>query len=292
MTIKLFADDLKVYCSSKIAENIVKPLQDFIHKFSQYCDINGLSINTNKCQTLHIGNKNQKHSYQLLGNAIKSVEKNESVRDLGLYVTSDLRWNTHIDIVTNKARRVSFAILKSIRFSKPEIMINLFKIYVRPIIEFASNVYNPYLVKDINRLEKIQKDYLKNVFKRANPKLFQTDPFSSLPPYKELLFLYGLESLELRRLKSDLILFHKHLHGYAKINAFNSYKTIKTKTRGNEYKIFPNICKSIVRHNSFFIRTSRIYSKLDSDTRNCDVKLFKLKLDTHPILNKFCKCKI
>ena len=81
-----------------------------------------------------------------------------------------------------------------------------------------------------------------------------------------------------------------------KINSFNSYKTIKTKTREYkiffEYKIFPNICKSIVRHNSFFIRTSRIYSKLDSDTRNCDVKLFKLKLDTHPILNKFSKCKI
>ena len=290
--IKLFADDLKPYSTNKTPDDIHKPLQEFIVKFTDYCNTNGLSINPKKCNVLYIGNKNKQLSYTLLDSTIKTVEQNQPVRDLGLYFTSDLKWEKHNEIILKKARRISFAILKSIKYSNIPILSNLFKVYVRPILDFATNVFNPYLVKDINKLEKIQKDFLRIIYKRSNRKLFEENPLTQLPSYQELLFLTNLESLELRRLKSDLILFRKYLHGHTKIECFKSYTCRETITRGEKYKITPNICKTIIRHNSFFVRTSRIYSKLDSNIRNCDPKLFKLKIDTYPSLNKFCKCKI
>lgn len=292
VTIKLFADDLKIYRSSKNPDSISTPLQEFIDKFSAYCSTNGLSVNSKKCEVLHLGNKNKNHTYSLLGNHIKTVDKNQCVRDLGLHFTSNLTWERHIDIISKKSRRVSFAILKSIKFSDMEIMLNLYKIYVRPILEFATNIFNPYLIKDINKLEKIQKVFLEIMFKRFNPNIFKQNPFAPLPPYNELLFIFHLESLELRRLKSDLSLFHKHLHGNVKINCYNSYTFQESITRGEKYKIIPNNCKTMIRHNAFFVRTSRLYSKLPVEMRNCDVKSFKHQLDCTDCLNKFLKCKI
>ena len=57
VTIKLFADDLKAYSSSNSPEKIVASLNNFIEKFTAYCQINGLSINHNKCEVLHVGTK-------------------------------------------------------------------------------------------------------------------------------------------------------------------------------------------------------------------------------------------
>ena len=292
VTIKLFADDLKAYSSSHSADSLNVPLQNFIDKFIKYCELNGLTIAMNKCEVLHIGNKNKRLPYSILNNNIKKTQANQPVRDLGLYFTADLKWHTHIDITSKKARRISFAILKAIQYSSPEILINLFKVYVRPIIEFASNVCNPYLLKDINKLEKIQKDFLKIVHKRVNFKIYKNNPLSSLSTYNELLFIYQLESLEQRRLKSDLILFHKHLNGNAKINNQTSYTVRESNTRGEKYKIFPNVCKTIARHNAFFVRTSRIYSKLPIEVRNCnDSMAFKSNLDQF-CFTKYLKCTL
>ena len=290
VTTKLFADDLKCYSSSTSPDIIGTLLYDFIGKFTEYCYINGLSINPNKCNVLHLGKKNKNLPYAISGIPINSVENNQPIRDLGLHFTSDLKWQKHIEIICKKATRTSFALLKSIKYSNSEMLVNLFKVYVRPILEFATNVFNPFLVKDITKLEKVQKDFLRFIYKRSHPNIYKQNPLTPTPSYIELLFIHNLESLELRRLKSDLIMFHKHLHGDAKINCYNSYKISETRTRGDKYKIIPNVCSTIIRHNSFFVRTSRIYSKLPQETRHCDLKLFKTKLSTPHILDQFLKC--
>ena len=290
IVIKLFADDLKAYHLFKQSINN-PPLQLFINTFVQYCKINGLKIAPNKCKVLHIGKNNPQTSYFLSSNPIECIEDNKPIRDLGLHFKSDLKWDAHIDIVTKKARRTAFAILKSIKSNDPKLLINLFNTFVRPTLEFATNVYNPYLLKDILAIEKVQKSFLRSIHKKSNWKLYKDNKFAPVPTYSELLCANCLESLKIRRLKSDLILFHKFLHGEAKINCKNPYEIRETKTRGEKYKIFPVSCQTIIRHNSFFVRTSRIYSLLPSEIRHTNVKSFKVKLNSH-CLSKFLKCKL
>ena len=291
VTIKLYADDLKAYHIRSTPDNLNSPLQSFIDKLINYCSLNGLAISEEKCRVMYLGNKNPNSPYYILGKAINCIEKDHFIRDLGLHFSPDLKWTNHIEIVTKKARRISFAIIKSVKTQNIKIFVNLFNVYVRPILEFATNIYNPFLLKDINKIEKVQKDFLRVIYKKCNPKLFVGNPFSPTPTYKELLHMSDLESLEHRRIKSDLILFHKYLHGEVKINCHRPFESRKTNTRGEKYKMFPLTCKTIIRHNSYFIRTSRVYTLLPIDIRQTNVKLFKLRLSNF-CFDKFLKCKL
>lgn len=72
-------------------------------------------------------------------------------------------------------------------------MLWAFKTYVRPILEYASSVWSPYLLKDIDLIEGVQRRYTK--------KLHGLGRHS----YLDRLIKLGLDSLELRRLKADLV---------------------------------------------------------------------------------------
>nr|CAD2171133.1 unnamed protein product [Meloidogyne enterolobii] len=165
VTPKLFADDLKAYFTfDSTQHNYHSPLQNFINKFSNYCKINGLKISINKCKSLHIGSKNPNHEYSLENSPIPITQQKESIRDLGIHFTSDLKWESHIKIIAAKATRTYFTIIRSLKTRNPNFLINLFKIYVLPILEFGSPVFNPYLQKDILSLENVQKKFLQIVY--------------------------------------------------------------------------------------------------------------------------------
>jgi len=72
--------------------------------------------------------------------------------------------------------------------------------YVRPVLEYASNVWAPYLIKHINAVEKVQKNFTKRI------------PALTNLSYPERLAAIDLEPLELRRPKSDLVLYYKCLN--------------------------------------------------------------------------------
>ena len=67
----------------------------------------------------------------------------------------------------------------------------------RPILESASEAWNPYLIRDICLLESVQ---------RRATKLIQT--ISGLN-YEDRLLTYGLQKLETRRHRQDLIVVYK-----------------------------------------------------------------------------------
>ena len=127
----------------------------------------------------------------------------------------------------------------------------MYTAYVRPILEYSSNVFNPYLKKDVKKLEKIQITATKLIHHRC----FRGNEFS----YSEILKKLNLKTLQERRLISDLILYHKIIHNKIRINS--RHKPIISLQR-NRVKINTMACKSYARFNSFFVRMSRIYSKL------------------------------
>ena len=73
--------------------------------------------------------------------------------------------------------------------------------YIRPTLEYASNVWNPYAKKSIYKLEGVQRYFTKRI-----PQL------ASLPYFERLAFL-NLDTLERRRLKTDLVSYFKITKG-------------------------------------------------------------------------------
>ena len=76
-------------------------------------------------------------------------------------------------------------------------MISLYKTYVRPILEYCTPAWSPYLLRDIYQLESVQR-----FFTRSLPGIAQL-------PYHVRLTTLGLQSLELRRIHRDCLYLYK-----------------------------------------------------------------------------------
>jgi len=271
---KLFADDLKAYTISPPNSNFHLPLQHFINKLETYAFEKGLKLSASKCKVLHVGNKNPNHEYFLHQSKINPITGDEPVRDLGVYFTQNLKFNSHIQITSSKAYRVLFSLIKSIKSKNPEILLHLYKTYVLPILDFSTPVYNPYLQKDIDQMEKVQKAMLRIIFNRSNPR-------QETPDYTELLKIYKIDSLQTRRLKTDLKFFNKTLYGLTRVK--HNISTKQTKTRGQTFKFIVPISKNLIRKNSFFARIPSQYSKLPDHIRSNQPKIFNKLLESHDI---------
>ena len=137
-------------------------------------------------------------------------------------------------------------------------MIKAFKSYVRPILEYASQIWNPYKKTLINKIEKVQRFFTRKVlFKCKKPYM----------PYEERLNMFQLESLEHRRKVADLTLLFKIVKNQTSI-APTALATFSTRpSRKHQLQI-------IIKHrnnktkNSFINRTSNEWNALNNDIEN------------------------
>ena len=85
---------------------------------------------------------------------------------LGVVLTDDLTWSTRISEITNKARKQLKLIIGLIyrqfySMSSTPSLLQLYTSLVRPHLEYATQVWDPFLIKDIHKLESVQKFALK-----------------------------------------------------------------------------------------------------------------------------------
>ena len=71
-------------------------------------------------------------------------------------VSSNLKWATQVDKATKAANAIIAQIKNSFTYFDAELVRLLYVSPVRPDLEFAVPVWNPYLKKDIDNIEDIQ----------------------------------------------------------------------------------------------------------------------------------------
>ena len=99
-------------------------------------------------------------------------------------------------------------------------------ISVRPLLEYCSSVWSPHCVKHISAIESVQRSFTKKLSGMENLS------------YPERLLALKLESLELRRLKADLIYLYKILFKIVDTDLINILKFPSySSTRGHPYKL-------------------------------------------------------
>ena len=83
-------------------------------------------------------------SYTLEVTVLKNVD---NIKYLGVTITNDLKWNTHISNICTKANR-TLGFLRQTLFSCPQdVKEAAYKGMVRPILEYGSLVWDPYTDK-------------------------------------------------------------------------------------------------------------------------------------------------
>ena len=102
-----------------------------------------MSFNTDKCFTLHISKKRKPTEYNyLLHNQVLEVTKYSKY--LGVAISNDLIWKNYISNITAKANRTIGFLRRNIHACPKEFKEAAYTTLVRPSIEYASAVWDPF----------------------------------------------------------------------------------------------------------------------------------------------------
>lgn len=187
----LYADDLKVYSVVARREDSFA-LQSDLDRVHAWCVKNRLFLNIDKCSHCIFSRKlvTVNTTYSIAGSQLKTVN---TVKDLGVYFDSKLTFASHINfIVANSYSMLAFVRRNSSDFLDPYTHKKLFIAFVRSRLEYAAFIWRPAQVSYINRIERIQKIFIKFALRSLN----FTQP---LPSYTSRCLLLRLESLDNRR---------------------------------------------------------------------------------------------
>ena len=132
--------------------------------------------------------------------------------------TLSCKWVNQVDKATKAAKAIIAQKKNSFTYFDAELVRLLYVSLVRPHLEFTVPVWNPYLRKDIEKLEEIQ---LKAT--RLVPKLRKKE-------YDDRLKNLRLTTLETRRKRGDLIQFYKVLKELDQIKWMKSPEKILKRT--------------------------------------------------------------
>ena len=192
---------MKVYRILGDTKEDVEELQKDLIRLESWSNDWRLKFNTDKCEAMCMSKKNDYSSpqYQLCGNQLKAVSE---VKDLGIYITSNLSWSMQANKCANKANSVLGSIKRMVGPKKPQLFSKLYKSLVRPILEYCSTVWGPHLKKDLNTLEKVQRRASKCVLGNIGRDM----------PYEKRLKLLQWPTLEQRRLLLSLLECYKTIN--------------------------------------------------------------------------------
>ena len=134
-----------------------------MHRHSSDLDKQGIweqkwkmEFHPGKCNVSTINKKANrvKYQYNLHGHILESVN---IAKYLGCQITSDLRWSDHVNNICGKANRTLGFLRRNLNVGSTSVKENAYKTLVRPTLEYASTVWDPYHQKDIQQLEMVQR---------------------------------------------------------------------------------------------------------------------------------------
>ena len=144
-----------------------------------------------KCNLLYIGNTLCKSNLLLNDVSLTIVEE---LKDLGVIIDSRLTFATHIKQTVVRVSVRANLIHKCFISRDVFTLMRAFKVYVRPLLEYASCTWSPHHTPKTKQIESVQRKFTKGL-----------PGYTSLS-YEERLLRLNIRSLEMRRLRQDLLL--------------------------------------------------------------------------------------
>ena len=110
-----------------------------------------MELNINKCSVLSITLKRNSifHHYCILGAMLRRVTNHDY---LGATISSDLIWLRHVTKISSKASRILGLLIRTLSPCSQNVKSIAYKMLVRPQIEYASEIWNPYAMKCFQKI--------------------------------------------------------------------------------------------------------------------------------------------
>ena len=267
--IMLFADDCSLLASGLDPTDTAQKLNRDLSKISSWAAKWKVLFNAKKSKDLIFSNKMLNNSPPLVFND-NFIDRVNTHRQLGVYLTSNLDWSFQINDVCLKANR-KLSVLRHVKMLKRKTLDILYKLTVRSVIDYALPLYGNNLKKiDLERLERLQY----RAAKLVTGAMHHTSK-------EKLNCELGWESIKKRTDFLGLSLFQKiHLHETRPLirsclTRLDREKRQITRSKGG-YLPFPNFGAKF--QNSFFPYISKLWNNLDTCTKTLSLIDFKSKL--------------
>ena len=137
--ILIFADDCSLLASGTDPTETAEQLNRDLHKILTWAEKWKVICNAGKTKDSIFSNKMLNNSPPLVFND-SFINRVNTHRHLGVYLTSNLDWSTQINDVCLKANR-KLAVLRNVKFLKRNTLDLLYKITVRSVIDYALPIY-------------------------------------------------------------------------------------------------------------------------------------------------------
>jgi ribonuclease P/MRP protein subunit RPP40 len=224
-------------------------------------------FNVKKCKIMHLGKRNRVCNYEMVGEELVKVDEE---RDLGVWVDKSAKPGKQCAETVKKSNRILGIIRRNFNCFDKNVILKLYKHLVRPHLEYCVQAWSPYLKKDIELLEGVQKRALRMIKGYRNKS------------YEERLKDSGLTTLELRRIRGDMIMVYKMLNSgddcWKKFFKMNPY----SRTRGHNLKLVKQKSKLELRRNFFSCRVVDEWNGLTSEVVSSEsLDEFKRNIDNH-----------
>ena len=270
-----FADDTRIGKEISSAEDTHLLQEDINHVFT-WAEDNNMEFNEEKFQLIRYGtNKDIKTQTKYETISGKEIEQSNDVKDLGVFMSDDLSFESHHQRKINEARRLSGWVLRVFKTREQLLMLTLFKSLILPRIEYCCILTSPFKAGEISDIEGIQRSFTAQI---ENVKHLN---------YWERLQYLKLYSLERRRERYIVIYTWKILEGLVPNFSTNSSKTTCywSDRHGRKCKIPTLRHRGSVgtkREHFLSVKGPRLFNTLPSHLRNCagqSLAVFKSQLD-------------
>ena len=265
----MFADDTKLYrtITSELDCHI---LQQDLNNVMNWGRTWLTNFNLHKCKVLSFGIKVPiKSIYMMLcSDQRHQLDRVEEEKDLGVLFSSTLKFSNHIKEIVHRANRLIGLIKRTFSYLEPQMLRILYTTLIRPHLDYACVVWNPYQSGDIRILEQVQR--------RA------TRVCSSLMhlSYHDRLEVLNLPSLMYRRRRMDMIMLYKILNGLDGLPFDDFFSFHHTVTRSNGYKLYKYFSHLNCRKHFFTQRVINDWNSLPREIIETEnIWIFKSKLD-------------
>jgi len=215
---QLFADDIAIHASHTDLNAIAAQLQTGLNLIHQWANRQQLKVNITKSQYI-IFSKNCPKNLRLAINwGHQMLQRTTQIKYLGLNITETLDWQTHLNIITTKAKKQMRCLANSIGKTWGPIPLLtkwLYTAIIRPKLSYGAHVWAHSI--DTQKLDKISRNIQKWALKQLGPFRDKTptaglEIITATPPLQIHLQEVALKTIV--RMKYTNIYFNKARTGH------------------------------------------------------------------------------
>ena len=249
---RLFADDTAVYRLSATEYDHSQLQQDLL-QLQEWEKSWDMEFHPGKCTTLPVTKSTspKNNNYILHGHTLDTVD---SAKYLGVTLTKDLTWETHINSIIQKANKTLGFLRRNLKISSTKIKETAYKTFVRPILEYACTVWDPHTQTNIDRLEAVQRRAARFVVNR----------YHNTSSVSGMIDQLNWPTLQHRRRVARLAMLRKILNDEAIFNKKNINPAPPRRRRGHSQQLVQIQCRRDYRNFSFLPNTIREWNSLPS----------------------------